>query len=115
MKKLLMLGVMALVFGAGVANAEDGGDVANKRKAMAEKMAEKLFKHHDIDGNGVISKDEFIKSAEDRFDKIDADNNGEITKEEAKSYRSKEREKWREMMEKRKEGFGKRGQPDTGE
>ncbi len=94
MRKLLALGVCALAFSAtpALADHHEGGD----RKG-------KMFEKHDTDGNGVISKDEFLKGAEERFSKMDADGNGEVTKEEAKAAHEKMREKMKEYKEKRAE------------
>ena len=36
----------------------------------------KMFEKHDTNGDGVISKSEFLAHAEERFSKMDADGNG---------------------------------------
>ncbi|MCB1532975.1 MAG: EF-hand domain-containing protein [Alphaproteobacteria bacterium] len=94
MKKLMMMTAAFAVLGAPVALADhhEGGDHKGK---MMEKF--------DADGNGAISKEEFMKSSEDRFNKMDTDGNGEISKEEAQAMKDKMREKMKERMETRKE------------
>lgn len=64
-----------------------------------------MFDKHDSNGDGVITKAEFLESAEERFAKMDANGDGEITKEEGKDARSSMREK---MKEKRSEWKEKR-------
>ena len=90
MKKLL-LSVAALAFLASPAWA---GDMEGK-------------KHHgpkmDIDGDGVVSKSEFIAAQEKRFDEMDANNDGIIQKEEFKAARDNWKDKRKEYGEKKKE------------
>lgn len=93
MKKLMMLGAVFALFGSPVAMADHhGGDHKGK---MLEKF--------DADGNGAISKEEFLKSSEERFSKMDADGDGEISKEEAQAMKKKMRSKMKERLEKRGE------------
>ncbi len=63
----------------------------------------KMFEKHDLNGDGVISKDEALKSAEERFTKMDTDGNGEVTQEEAKASHEAMREKMKNFREKRME------------
>lgn len=69
-----------------------------------------MFKEHDVNGDGVVTKDEFLsasqKRAEEMFSKMDADGNGSITKEESDAAREKMKEKWKERKEKWKEKKG---------
>lgn len=94
MRKILALGVCALAFSAtpALADHHKGGDHKGK-----------MFEKHDTNGDGVISKDEFLKGAEERFSKMDTDGNGEVTKEEAKAAHEKMREKIKEYREKNAE------------
>ena len=61
----------------------------------------KMFEKHDTNGDGVISKAEFLTHAEERFSKMDVDGDGNVTKDEAKAAKEKMREKWKEMKDKR--------------
>lgn len=93
MKNLLMLTVAFTVLGGSAAMAGHHGD-GHKGK---------MFEKHDLNGDGVISKSEFLEAHEKRFDEMDADGNGEISKDEAKAGKEKMREKMKERQEKRKE------------
>ncbi len=109
MKKLLALGACAFAFSVtpALADHHEGGDHKGK-----------MFEKHDTNGDGVISKDEFLthaaEKAEERFAKMDADGNGEVSKEEAAAAKEKWREKMKEYKEKRKEK-AEDGQDDTAE
>ena len=82
------------------AHHEDG------KHGMAGAMKEKMHERYtaaDKNGDGVISKEEFMNEAEERFKSIDADGNDELSKEEIKEHHKEKREKWKEMKEKHKE------------
>lgn len=64
----------------------------------------KMFEKHDLNGDGVISKDEFLKHAEEKFTKMDADGDGSVTKEESKAAMEAWREKMKEKHEAMKDG-----------
>ena len=94
MKKLLTMAVFALSFAVTPAFAEgDGGG----------HKGGKMFEKQDTNGDGVISKSEFLAHAEEKFSKIDADGNGEITKEEGKSARKAMKGKMKDRIKARKE------------
>ena len=63
----------------------------------------KMFEKKDANGDGVISKDEFIKAQEEKFSEMDADGSGDISKEEASAAHEARREKMKEHKEKRQE------------
>ncbi len=94
----LTLGAIALPFAAGYADDHKGGHDGKKGNRF-----EKMFEKQDIDGNGEVSKEEFLKGAEERFAKMDLNGDGVITKEEAKENMEK-------MREKMKEHKGKKGE-----
>ena len=93
MKKLLTLSVAALAISAAPALADNHSD--GKKGGM--------FAKHDTNGDGVISKSEFLAHAEERFATMDADGNGEVSKDEAKAGKEKMRERVKERREKIKE------------
>lgn len=65
---------------------------AKREAARAEREAEMKKKYQakvDPDGDGKISKDEFLKNAKERHAKMDANGDGTVTKEEAKERRGK--------------------------
>ena len=96
MKKLLMLSALILVFAVPVAIAKGHGGGHGER----------MFEKKDVNGDGVISKDEFMTSAEEMFGKLDADGNGEVTKEEAHNAKEKMKEKWKDHKQKREDKQG---------
>jgi len=89
---LLTVGAATLALSSH-AMAEDHGGKMHK--------GAKMFEKHDTNGDGVISKAEFLTHAEERFSKMDVDGDGNVTKDEAKAAKEKMREKWKEMKDKR--------------
>lgn len=100
--KILLMAASALVLATMPAMAEDGGK---------GKHHGKMFEKHDTNGDGVVSKDEFLSHAEERFGKMDADGDGNFTKEEAEAVRAEMKEKWKERKDKRMERRGDGGPP----
>ncbi len=85
-----------------------GGVAMSSTAVMADNHGE--HKHQgsamqkvDTNGDGMISKDEFLSRHEEMFDNMDADGNGSLTPEEMREARGEMREKMKERMEKRKE------------
>ena len=99
MKKLLMLSALAMVAAMPVAMAEgfggghEGGKGLRGSGGKGQQMLVMMFKRHDMNNDGIITKGEFLTVAEKRFVQVDADNNGEVTREEAKITLKKERKK----------------------
>jgi len=103
MKKLLMMSALAMIVSAPVM-AEGGPDGGERGQGGRGKhKIEQIFKHHDVDNDGVITKKEFRQTAEERFEKIDVNSDGEITKEEVKEHAEEMREKFGRMRERREE------------
>ncbi len=96
MKKLLILSAAVMAFGATPVLAEDGGEHRGAHKG-------KMFQKHDTNGDGTVSKEEFLSHAEERFSSVDADGSGDISEEEAKAAHEAKREKMKERMKERKE------------
>ena len=94
MKKLLFLSAAILALGATPVLADDHGGPKGKGK---------MFEKHDVDGDGTISKEEFLNHAEERFSNIDTDGDGVVSKEEAKAGHEKKRAEIKERMQERKE------------
>ena len=95
MKKLLIMSVAVLALSATSALADNHGEVRDGKGGM--------FQKHDTNGDGVISKAEFLSHAEERFGAVDMDGNGEISKEEAQAKRAEMKEKRQEKRETMKE------------
>lgn len=68
-------------------------------KGYKGKMMEKV----DTDGDGAISKEEFMAKHEEKFTKMDTDADGLISKEEHKAAKMERKEKMKEKMGKMKE------------
>ena len=92
-KQVLGLVACALALTAAPAFAEDEG---HGRKGG-------MFQKHDTNGDGTVSKSEFLSHAEERFSKIDSDGSGDISKEEAKSASKEMHGKMKERKAERKE------------
>lgn len=67
------------------------------------KHKDKMFENLDANGDGAISKAEFLTNAEERFSKMDADGDGSITKEEGKAFHDAMKEKWKSKKAKGKD------------
>jgi len=92
-KHIIALGAVALMLSASPVLADDHGGEGKGGP----------FVKHDTNGDGVISKSEFLSHAEERFKKMDADGNGEVSKEEARAGHKKMRENMKERGEKMRE------------
>ncbi|MEZ5919682.1 MAG: EF-hand domain-containing protein [Alphaproteobacteria bacterium] len=95
--KLTALGAALLLFSASPALA--GQDGAEKG-APHHRGGAKMFEKHDLDGDGQVSKSEFMEMHENRFNEMDTDGDGKISSEEAKAFGEKKRE---EMQQRREE------------
>lgn len=101
--------VMALSFGSGALadnkpvadTAATTAPVKEGKKFDREKYHAEKFAKIDKDGDGVLSRDEFLAShkerAEKAFEAMDADKDGKLTKDELKEGRKK----WHKKMHKR--------------
>lgn len=98
MKKMMILSAAVMTLAAFPAMAEDAVDDAPPPPPEKGQM----FDKHDTNGDGVISKDEFLGHAEERFSKIDTDGDGSVSKEEAKAGHEKMRKKIRKHMKERR-------------
>ncbi|MCK5384824.1 MAG: hypothetical protein KAJ29_04555 [Alphaproteobacteria bacterium] len=105
MKRFLMLTALAMVAAAPVVMAEGYGDGRGSggHGGRGVQMLKMLFRHHDVDKDGVITKYEFLKVSKERFERMDADSDGKVTGEEAKEHAKKMKKRF---MERRKQGEG---------
>ena len=101
MKKVLLLGAAVLTLNAIPALAEDGPK--GKHHDGGKKM-EKMFADQDANGDGKVSKDEFVAHATKRFEEMDSDKDGGLTKEEIKAHFDAKRAEWKAKMEAAKAG-----------
>lgn len=64
-------------------------EIASSPRAQerATKVAERLIRHMDTNGDGVVSQDEFLAAARSRFAKIDKNGNGFIDADEMTGQR----------------------------
>ena len=97
MNKYVLTAAMAVALGmtSGMAMAEhhEGGD--HKGGKMMERI--------DTDGDGKISKAEFMAKHEEKFTQMDKNSDGFLTPEEIKEAHESMKEKWKERKEMRKE------------
>lgn len=101
MKKFLTLVALAAIAVPAAAYAQDKPGL---------KEPGKMFKDTDTNGDGLMSKEEFMTFHEKRFTEMDKDGNGQIDADEArakaKEWREKMKERRQEMIEKRGEMKG---------
>ena len=90
MKKILTFSAALLMCAAAPAYADNHGDKAGK------------LGKYDANGDGVISKAEFLAQAEKRFAQRDIDGNGEISRDEMKAARQDMKEKMQERHERKR-------------
>jgi len=64
-------------------------------------MADNHMKKVDTDGDGMVSKTEFMAKHEEKFMKMDANSDGMLSKDEMKEARGAMKEKMKDRMEKR--------------
>lgn len=88
-----LLAIALILQAAPVLAQEDGHEGGHKGK---------MFEKHDTNGDGVISKDEFLSHSESRFQEMDVNGDGSISKEEGQAHRDAKRERYQEFKEKRK-------------
>lgn len=103
--KKLFLTCTALVFLASPVYAEDIAGEAGAHEGRKGGMMQKI----DTDGDGKVSKSEFIAVHEKKFSKIDADGDGYVGREEMKAHKQTMRAKKSEMREKWKNKKQDRG------
>lgn len=99
MKKLLLLSVLAISTMAPAAHAQDAA--APQAPMAAGKGWEAKFKKEDANGDGLISREEYMKVAEKKFGKIDKNGDGNLSKEEVQQNQADKKAKWKDLKERR--------------
>ena len=68
-----------------------------KMKTNAEKRSKRVMKRADSNGDGMITREEFLAQAEKRFARVDTDKNGAISMEELEVVRQKAIEQYKKQ------------------
>jgi Ca2+-binding EF-hand superfamily protein len=83
---------------------------ANEHANAQDGKKGKLFERQDVNGDGKVTKDEFMKHAEEKFVKLDVNKDGSITPDEVE----KMKQKWQELRKKKQEAGDKGDAPEKG-
>jgi hypothetical protein len=71
----------------------DGTLSAAEVEAAANGPGGRMLRRADLNGDGKITKDEFLSGQKQRFDMMDADHDGQLTKAEREAFRAQMRER----------------------
>lgn len=91
MKTYLHFSMCLLLLGASAAWAGEAGKIHPNGETLRQKIEERL-QAMDKNGDGNISKEEFMTQAEARFSKLDANGDGQISKEESEGLFKKRKD-----------------------
>lgn len=105
MKKMMITAAAAAVMLSGApALADHHGDMKKmKDRSHGSYMIEKM----DADGDGAVSRSEFMDAHSKKFDKWDADGDGSITKDEVEARKAGMKEKMKEKKAYKKDAPAK--------
>ncbi len=81
MKKVFALTLLALTLSTAPIFAEDHHTGHGK-----------MFEKFDVDGDGSITKEEFLKRHEERFTKVDSNSDGTLSKDEVEAMKAEMKE-----------------------
>ena len=112
MKHYGLLSVAALSVALAFSSPALASGTENGAPARAERVPGKYLQKVDKDGDGAISKEEFLAHGEERFNKMDADKDGKVTREEMKAHHETMMEERRANRDSRK-GQERLGRPDA--
>jgi hypothetical protein len=93
---------VSIPLASGAAHADDHHGHKGKGR-HAERLQEV-----DTNGDGLVSKAEFMAQQEKRFNELDANSDGQIDQDEHKAFRGKMKERFKEMREKRQQRMQER-------
>lgn len=114
MFRIFALTALLASVGATAALAEHHGDKHGKKGKDHKAYYEKI----DANGDGMISRDEFVKNATERMDKrfsaLDADGDGMVSKDEMKKGHAKMKEKMKKHWGKDGKKYGDKHDKDRG-
>lgn len=82
---LTVAATCAALVSATAAHAQTPAANGAQRGQRLQQLESEMFKRMDTNGDGVISKQEFMEQAEKRFKRLDANGDGQITREEIES------------------------------
>lgn len=100
MKIINLALIMALLSVTSAHAAEDGQVKAVPAPVGAQEQNAPLKMRLDTDGDGFVTKDEFMKSQEDRFADMDSNKDGKISSDEMKASWDRWKSKRSEMRAK---------------
>jgi Ca2+-binding EF-hand superfamily protein len=89
--KWIALTAMSLMLVSNPVLADNHGD---KRGHKMEEVMEKV----DVNGDGIITEEEFIEVHKEQFDTLDENGDGKVTEDELKTARKRMKEKMHDKM-----------------
>lgn len=90
------------------ASAQPGPDREPPTRAEVESRADEMFAKLDVNGDGVLTKDDREAKFAERFAEADTDGNGQLSQEEAAAAHENRRDAAKERLAERKSERGER-------
>lgn len=79
--RMVLIAALAVFF---ISPAVAGGHLESERSGKGSRFAK-----YDANGDGAVSRDEFLAKAAERFSKMDANGDGKLSEDEMKKKRHK--------------------------